>query len=321
MNFTHYLEIVTNKRMNQDYYIESLTKISPDLKIKINEAIAKNSSIKEVKERHFNEFSKLEKEVIYEVTTETYKQSTGASWNEDSFYSKASGWTFFGNIYGYVAVRIQGSKNYKLVSMAQVGLSGAQAVLKAIELLKQKNNVIWGVVTETVALIAQKIGMLIPPGWLIKLIFSLRMIPATVFGGAEIDIKNIKDDGGIPISYHGSNFNRIDQSDVNVNALKYYIANEEYYLWLNRQLESRYNLKIDDSMFLKIIKNEASKLEISIAFKDIIKEMMNNPTFKHIKVGSIFKKALGDVYEETIESIKSIKKITSSAVNKIKSIF
>lgn len=263
MKFSQYLEIAS-KIKNQNYYTEAT--LSDDLKKRITDEKNKNPNIKEIKKRNFYEFSDSEKKIIYDVTTETYMEKTGASWTEQAFYNRASAWTFFGNIEGYVAVREQGSGNYKLVSVG----GDDRVIVLGLRELEKENKVIWGVVTDEIAKVAKSRQMIIPPGWFIKLIFSLNMIPSYVFGEVKIDATKIKDDGGIPMSYYSGNFNKIDGSNQDVTAIKYYIANEKYYIWLNNELKNKYGIQISNSDFLKIMRDEANPLQIASAFKNII---------------------------------------------------
>jgi hypothetical protein len=280
MNFKYYFNLIKNKQ-NIEYYSEALLSDELREQIEIEKQKDKELDVKTIGKRHFFDFSHRRKDLLFQITTETYMEKTGAAWTMSSFYTKASQWIFFGNMDGYVAVRkLQGTKDpivYKLVSMG----GSKKSIIRGLDLLEKENEAVWGVVTSDLVKMARSRGMITPSAWFVKLIFRLNIIDPKEFGGVTITSDNIGEDGGISINYGGNTFKDSQGSIVKVSSKKYFIGNEKYYLWFNDQLKEKYHINIDDNKFLNIIHDKVNVLEILSIFKDI---------FINLNIKDIFKK-------------------------------
>jgi hypothetical protein len=162
----------------------------------------------------FSELSYDKQRQIYNVFKKSYEESVGTSWDEAKFMSRAMDWLFFGDMDGFISVRVQRSGFYKLVGMA----GNIRSIVNGFNELEKLNKPVWGMVSSDIQSMAIKKGFKTPPAFLLKVLF--KVIPSYVFGGVDFDIN---DDGSLTLKY----------SDVG-DAKKYFIGNNEYF----KQLKS-----------------------------------------------------------------------------------
>ena len=155
----------------------------------------------------------------YDVFNQSYIKSTGKSWEKDKFIERAYGWTFFGDENGYVAVRPQQSGMVKFVGVA----GSLKSIYKGIQELKAKYNSVpvWGMVSKEISDQVGKLGfktLRLKNDLSSKIFLKLlkTVIPASVFGGAEIN--GINSDGTLSFQYK-------DVGEVN----KVLIGNDKYF--------------------------------------------------------------------------------------------
>jgi hypothetical protein len=198
--------------------------------------IKRNRSPK-VNYRIHEEFSFVSRDVeeqakIYNVFKHSYEQSTGSSWDEGKFKSRASNWILYGSLDGFVAVRPQRSGYYKLV-----GAAGAPTgIYKGMKELEAMDRPVWGMMDERLAsMLATKFGFIKPPGFMMKALMHL--IPASVFGGANFTVNG---DGSVTLSYN----------DVG-DAKKYFVANKVYF----SKIKSSMGDKVDSLEVSGIVKS------------------------------------------------------------------
>ena len=154
----------------------------------------------------------------YEIFSQTYSQSTGASWDKNKFIQRASGWEFFGDDKGFVTVRPQRGGLYKLTGAA----GSPRSILKGLQELNSKNLPIWGMVTNDIAAMLTKMGYIRPPKLVLKAI--LHMVPKSAFGNVPFTVNS---DGSVTLQY----------SDVG-DATKFFIANKQYYSKLSNMIDN-----------------------------------------------------------------------------------
>jgi len=153
--------------------------------------------------------SDLNAKDVYNKFKESYEKETGTSWSEGKFMGRASKWTFYGNSDGFVAVRPQKSGLVKMVGIAG---SPKAALLGYKKMIAQKKPV-WGMMSDKLAEMSEKMGMIRAPAMLIKLMMP--RIPKEIFGGVEFDINK---DGSVTFEY----------KDVG-KATKYFVGSKQYY--------------------------------------------------------------------------------------------
>jgi hypothetical protein len=160
----------------------------------------------------FRSLSDEEKEELFTTFETSYKQATGASWNQTTFNSKASNWLFFGSSTGGIAVRRQNSGMYKL--NATYG-NFREIIAAYYEMDKEiGNQPIWGVMTLDLAKMLEKLSkkeFKMPPK-----MFAKMVIPhiAHIFGDT---ISGFTNDGGIIVDSPAG------------KMTKYLIGNRKYF--------------------------------------------------------------------------------------------
>ena len=150
------------------------------------------------------------KDEIYDKFKETYDKATGSSWSKDKFFSRASGYRFYGNKDGYITVREQNSGMLKMTGMA----GNKIGIYKGMKELLSETSPVWGMVTKDISDMAEKAGFKKADPQLVR--NNIQKIPSYVFGGAQI--KNIQEDGGVEFLY----------SDTG-SSVKYLIGNVSYF--------------------------------------------------------------------------------------------
>ena len=176
-------------------------------KMGLNEDIQTDSNISEFS---YHSLSPDEKTQMYDTFSTAYIKSTGASWDADKFASRAVGWSFFGNIKGFVAVRKQPSGFYKLTGCA----GELKPLTDGLGLLNSNGAPVWGMMDKRLANVMKaKSGFSTPSVIVLKIMFQL--IPKSVFGGVDFKVNR---DGSCTFAY-------ADLGDVT----KYFVANDLYY--------------------------------------------------------------------------------------------
>lgn len=172
-------------------------------------------------------------EKIYNVYKDEYEKSIGQSWSFDDFSRASSNWTFFGDESGFVSVRFQNSGMVKFTGAAGNSLSKLRGMKEIIAL----NKPTWGVMTKELAEMSKKIGFLVPPGLLVKMIAPF--IPKEVMGSGHIT--SVQWDGGLVI----------DDPRIGKTMVKYLIGNKQYFQEL---LKNKDTLKLPDIVVNAIMK-------------------------------------------------------------------
>lgn len=187
------------------------------------------SDFDQLKEEEFT-YDTLNLDKAYDVFNASYIKSTGKSWEKDKFLERAKNWTFYGDINGYVAVRTQHGGMIKLVGVA----GSLKSIYRGMQEVKSKyaNSPLWGMVSKEIADQIEKLGLKplklkndISSKIFLKLIKTI--IPASVFGGAEI--KGLNPDGTISFVYSdiGEANKVLVGNDVYFNQLKDKVLSHE----------------------------------------------------------------------------------------------
>ena len=160
----------------------------------------------------FRSLSDEEKEELFTTFETSYKQATGASWNQTTFNSKASSWLFFGSSTGGIAVRRQNSGMYKL----NATYGNLREIIAAYHEMDKEigNQPIWGVMTLDLAKMLEKLSkkeFKMPPK-----MFAKMVIPhiSHIFGD---NISGYTNDGGIIVDSPAG------------KMTKYLIGNKKYF--------------------------------------------------------------------------------------------
>jgi hypothetical protein len=157
-------------------------------------------------------------DALYDKFKSTYEKATGVAWSKDKFLSRARHWQFYGNEDGYITLRPQNSGFYKLTGM----VGSPQGILQGMKELQHSGMPVWGAVSETLARVAKRNGMVVPSmmtggPFILKAIF--KTIPKNVLGDVQ-DLK-VNDDGSLTLMFN-------DIGEVK----KYFICNKEYLMKL-----------------------------------------------------------------------------------------
>lgn len=179
----------------------------------------------ETKERKYKNPDEIDLDEVYNMFHDSYVKSTGKAWDKDKFLRRSGNWIFYGDQYGYIAVRPQRSGLYHLTAIAgddSNPLAKGKSLLKAFQDLMSDGKPVWGMVSADLRTMSSKLGMKSISGDLIQRI--IKFIPKTVLGGATIT--GFLPDGGVQISYQ-------DIGDV----VKYFVCNQEYIDWLKNQID------------------------------------------------------------------------------------
>lgn len=160
----------------------------------------------------FRSLSDEEKEELFTTFETSYKQATGASWDQTTFNSKASSWLFFGSSTGGIAVRRQNSGMYKL----NATYGNLREIIAAYHEMNKEigNQPIWGVMTLDLAKMLEKLSkkeFKMPPK-----MFTKMVIPhiSHIFGD---NISGYTNDGGIIVDSPAG------------KMTKYLIGNKKYF--------------------------------------------------------------------------------------------
>lgn len=168
---------------------------------------------------------KLDMTKAYDVFRKEYEESTGQAWSQEKFMQRASGWQFFGDENGFVAVRPQRSGFVKLVGMA----GDNKSKLRGIQQIQQQGLPIWGMVSKDIKDMAVKRGMREPN--MIERTLLKQALNSAALGDAEI------------LGYTSDNGVRLRYPDVG-EVVKYMVGSPEYYQKLRSQFGEQVKSKI-----------------------------------------------------------------------------
>lgn len=189
--------------------IDAALPVSSDLPQGDNQQVKKHKTYQEIDvDKAYSQFS------------DSYQKATGKSWDKNKFINKSSGWIFYGDDNGYIAVRPQGSGLYKLVGVA----GNPKSILKGFEDLMSENKPTWGMVSAEIKDIITRKGFISAPGFITK--FLTDQVPPQVLGNAII--KNVDLKGEVILEY----------PDIGT-ATKYFVANKEYYRKLQEYIKNK----------------------------------------------------------------------------------
>lgn len=175
----------------------------------------------------------------YDMFADSYQKATGKAWEKSKFLNRANGWVFYGDDAGYIAVRPQRSGLYKLVGIAGDDTNPTakgRSLIKAFKDLMSENKPTWGMVSNDLKGMAERMGLKSPAPFFTKQL--IKYIPQEMFGGAEL--KGVLPDGGIQFEY----------SDIG-SATKYFIANDAYFQWLKQSVDSNSKIPRPAKFMLK----------------------------------------------------------------------
>lgn len=188
----------------------------------------------EPKEFKIQDLNSTAQSWLYNIFKESYMTSTGSAFTESEFFSRASGWTFFGvppsmendpNA-GFVAVRFQKSGLVKLTGIAGSNtMQGKLAIFDGIRMLHKKDKPIWGAVSADLAKAAGKMGF--------------KVVPSSMFthlskAGVKIPGMQVDDQGNLKANIQGIG-----------EVEKVAIVNDLYLQWLKKEYP---NLDIPDDL-------------------------------------------------------------------------
>jgi hypothetical protein len=163
---------------------------------------------------------------LYDMFRKSYMAKTGHAWDKEKFISRARMWDFYGpEQKGFVAVRQQGSEMGKLVGVA----GSPRGVLAGVDSLQShyRDKPLWGAVSEDLAEMATRRGMIAPHkllGGPILLRKYMKNLPPYVFGG-------------VPARVTSKGSIQLDYPDVGTME-KYLVGNDSYFSEMaKRQLE------------------------------------------------------------------------------------
>ena len=169
----------------------------------------------------FNDMTPEEKQQSYEIFKQSYEKTTGNSWSEMKFFSRARNWTFYGiKGKGFVTVRKQYDGGSKVTGVA--GDMGS--VVVGLNDLENVDAPVWGMAEKRmVGLLTKKFSYFTPPAGMAKLLIGF--IPSAEFGNAAV---KINDDGSATFTY----------DDVG-SATKFFFANSLYYEKIAKMVDGK----------------------------------------------------------------------------------
>jgi hypothetical protein len=200
----------------------------------------------EQQDPRYREPHQVDLDRAYDMFADSYQQATGKAWAKEKFMNRAGGWHFFGDENGYIAVRPQNSGLYKLVGIAgddSNPTAKGRSLIKAFKDLMAEGKPTWGMVSDDLKSMAERMGMKSPPPMFTK--NFMKYIPSNIFGGAEI--QQILPDGGITFNY----------PDIG-ETTKYFIANDAYFQWLKGGIDENDKIPKPAKFLLKKVLDKIS---------------------------------------------------------------
>jgi hypothetical protein len=218
-----------------------------------------------------------DREEIYKIFKNSYINSTGFSFDKETFLDKASGWDFYSDTIngrpGFTMVKPGKNNGLKITGVA----GNPDAIKTTLKELLEKNQPMWSMVTLPLVRMSKTLGFFTPPSWIIKIM--IKFIPPTFFG--DNIIKKINANGSITFDYSRFEGGR----DVE----KYFIGNELFFQDFINNLESRYKIKITDESketLMKVITGKKSVLNPFMIgdLKDVITELIRVMKSRNIDI-------------------------------------
>jgi len=159
----------------------------------------------------------LDLDKTYDIFKTSYEKQTGKAWDKGKFLDRIHGWTLYGDPEGFVATRQQASGPIKLV-----GAAGSMVgVKKGFQEVMALGKPIWGAMDLRLATISCRMGMKMPPAWIMKKVMNAIKDRLATANGVSPDSVTINDDGSMTIDY----------PDVG-KATKFIVGNKKYFEWL-----------------------------------------------------------------------------------------
>lgn len=209
---------------------------------------------------------------IFDIFKQSYEKSTGGSWDKSKFISRASNWSFFGDVDGFIALRPQKSGLYKLVGVA----GSPKSILNALNEIEAKKIPVWGMVNQNIQAMLQKKGFITPTPQQLQILY--KSIPASVFGGADVQQNP---DGSLTLKYN----------DVG-DATKFFVGNETYFNTMKTMFGDKFNLdearsnpeknpRVTFGMFMDNLVNKHPYENIFVSFRNDLHVTDVNPNNKY----------------------------------------
>lgn len=159
----------------------------------------------------------LDLDKTYDVFKSSYEKQTGKAWEKDKFVQRIADWTLYGDPDGFVATRKQASGPIKLVGAA----GNPVGVKKGFQELLASPGPVWGAMDLRLATIASRMGMKMPPAWIMKKVLLAIKDRFAQASGVSPDALVVNNDGSVTIDY----------PDVG-KATKFLVGNKAYFQWL-----------------------------------------------------------------------------------------
>lgn len=159
----------------------------------------------------------LDLDKTYNTFKNSYEKQTGKAWEKDKFQQRIADWTLYGEPDGFVATRQQASGPIKLVGAA----GNPAGVKKGFQELLAQPKPIWGAMDLRLATIASRMGMKMPPAWIMKKVLEAIKDRFAQASGVSPEALTINSDGSVTIDY----------PDVG-RATKFLVGNKAYFQWL-----------------------------------------------------------------------------------------
>lgn len=166
----------------------------------------------------------LDLDKTYDIFKTSYEKQTGKAWEKGKFMDRIHGWTLYGDPDGFVATRSQASGPIKLVGAAGSMAGVKKGFLEVLGLGKP----VWGAMDLRLATLAARMGMKMPPGWIMKRVLNAIKDRLATANGVAPDSIVINADGSMTVDY----------PDVG-KATKYVIGNKMYFDYLLKTQGSR----------------------------------------------------------------------------------
>lgn len=200
----------------------------------------------------YYDLTDTEQDDLFKNFTDTYMDSTGASFDRDGFDWRAKGWEFYGDITGGVTVRRQRSGLLKLTSSyesidAATGKHNTVGILKGLESLMKENPTtpIWGAMPPDMCRMLEMVSKrkspdnaFSPVPALLVIALGPKLMSAVGSAQALDVIKNPLD----------KDFGCIIMDTPAGPMAKKLIANQAYYDWLKSEAKNKSNGMIQDAI-------------------------------------------------------------------------
>lgn len=202
----------------------------------------------------FKDLDDSEIDELYKNFKDTYEGSTGASFDFDDFSWRAEKWTFYGEIYGGIAVRKQNSGLVKLNASygevdpndpSKLSKKGMLGVMSGIKEMMSENQGrgIWGAMPKdmvrTLEIFTKRNNpddcFKAVPGPLV-IAFGTKLLSSVSSATNITVIKN-------PLS---KNFGCLEMDTPSGRMIKQIVANKSYYAWLKEQASDKSNAVVQE---------------------------------------------------------------------------